>query len=81
MVDLKPTNLKLQERARRLVSLLTGHNAEAAQAALDASGGQVKPATVMLVMECDFETAQAALQTHQGKLRAVLESIKQKGLD
>lgn len=73
MVDLKPTNEKLKKRACRLVTLLSGKTAEAAQEALTITQGQVKPAVVMLARNVSYEEAQALLKNHQGKLRAVLE--------
>jgi N-acetylmuramic acid 6-phosphate etherase len=44
MVDLNPSNLKLRDRAQRILQELTGASAGEARAALDASGWNVKPA-------------------------------------
>lgn len=73
MVDLRPTNQKLKARAVRIVSMLSGNSPEEAQEALNAAQGQVKPATVMLARQVSYEEAQALLERHNGKLRAVLE--------
>ncbi len=73
MVDLKPTNKKLRQRAIRLVSLLSGKNADEATAVFDQTGGKVKPAVVMLAKGVDIKKAEALLKQHRGKLRAVLE--------
>lgn len=73
MVDLRPSNKKLRNRALRLVSLLSGRSIEEAETALEAAQGQVKPATVMLARQVSYEEAQTLLKHHAGKLRAVLE--------
>lgn len=48
MADLRPSCGKLQDRALRLVMELSGANETSAQAALDASGGQVREAVARL---------------------------------
>jgi N-acetylmuramic acid 6-phosphate etherase len=48
MVNLQPSCDKLVDRARRLVMHIVGVDAEAAQAALDASGGHVESAVAAL---------------------------------
>jgi N-acetylmuramic acid 6-phosphate etherase len=73
MVDLKPTNKKLKERALRLVSMLSSASAKEAQRGLDEAQGQVKPAVVMLTRKISYEDAVVLLKRHHGKLRAVLE--------
>jgi N-acetylmuramic acid 6-phosphate etherase len=44
MIDLNPSNVKLRDRAERIVSELTGHPRPAARAALEASGWVLKAA-------------------------------------
>lgn len=48
MVDLNPSNIKLRDRAVRIVSELTGSSREEARAALHASGWVVKAAYLVL---------------------------------
>jgi N-acetylmuramic acid 6-phosphate etherase len=48
MVDLKPSNAKLRDRAVRIVQALTGADHAAAQSALEQSGWAVKDATARL---------------------------------
>lgn len=48
MVDLNPSNVKLRDRAIRILRELTGCNAEEAQAALEKSGWVVKAAWIQL---------------------------------
>ncbi len=74
MVDVKPTNKKLRERAIRLVSMLGKSSSEEAEATLVASQWQVKPAVVMLTLNQSLEEAQQLLKQYHGKLRAVLEA-------
>ena len=48
MIDLNPSNVKLRDRAQRIVSELTGADRAAARAALEASGWVVKAAYELL---------------------------------
>ncbi len=48
MVDLNPSNVKLRDRAVRIVCELTGADQSAAQAALEANGWVLKPAIASL---------------------------------
>ncbi|MFC4455438.1 N-acetylmuramic acid 6-phosphate etherase [Deinococcus sonorensis] len=74
MVDLQATNLKLQQRALRLVMIATGASeADASQALLQASG-RVKTAIVMLGRQVSLDEAERRLETHHGRARAALEA-------
>lgn len=72
MVDVKPTNVKLKDRAIRLVSLLGKTDSETAQTRLIEAQWQVKPAIVMQALGVNFDEAQRLLAENQGKLRQVL---------
>jgi N-acetylmuramic acid 6-phosphate etherase len=72
MVDVRPTNAKLRRRALRIVQQVCAADAHAAQAALDASGGKVKTAIVMLALDLDAEQARARLQAAGGVTRRAL---------
>jgi N-acetylmuramic acid 6-phosphate (MurNAc-6-P) etherase len=48
MVDLKPTNVKLRDRAVRIVKMLTGANDPAALAALEKKSWVIKDAVALL---------------------------------
>lgn len=50
MIDLNPSNVKLRDRAERIVSELTGSTRPAARAALETSGWIVKEAYTLLKM-------------------------------
>jgi len=72
MVEMRPTNAKLRERAVRMVVSLTGADDAAARAALEAAGGVIKLATVMLLRSLDRAGAEAALAKAGGNLRRAL---------
>jgi N-acetylmuramic acid 6-phosphate etherase len=72
MVDLKPTNAKLVRRAIRLTALATGAGEEAAKAALEASGYQVKVAIVAIAKSLPPGEARARLAAVHGSVRAAL---------
>ncbi|MEA1064311.1 N-acetylmuramic acid 6-phosphate etherase [Erwinia sp. HR93] len=72
MVDMKATNVKLIDRACRIVVEATGVPREEAEAALKQTEYDVKPAILMLLGGVDADTARARLAEHQGYLRAAL---------
>ena len=72
MVEMRPTNAKLQRRAEAMVADLTGAAPEAARAALEQAGGVIKVAVVMLTLAMDAEAARAHLARHGGILGAAL---------
>jgi N-acetylmuramic acid 6-phosphate etherase len=73
MVDLRATNAKLVRRALRLTVAATGADEARAQAALDAAGGSVKLAIVMIAAGLPVEAARARLDEAQGSIRAALQ--------
>lgn len=73
MIDLRPLNAKLIERARRMLMMLTGVSyAEAAQA-LSAADRQVKVALVMLLTGMTADAARARLRDTGGFVRPIIE--------
>ncbi|HEY6563622.1 MAG TPA: N-acetylmuramic acid 6-phosphate etherase, partial [Pirellulaceae bacterium] len=72
MVDLRATNQKLPDRARRIVGLLTGLDVSASQRLLDEAGGELKTAVVMHARSISAEEAHAALSRMQGSLRRAM---------
>ena len=77
MVDMRPTNQKLQDRAVRIVqkALNIADKAEA-DALLESAGRDVKTAIVMRSMGVTKEKAQEALRENGGFVRKVQESLK-----
>ncbi len=72
MVDVKATNVKLVDRACRIVVEATGAAREAAEQALSETEFEVKPAILMLLAGIDAQQAVARLTKHNGFLRAAL---------
>jgi N-acetylmuramic acid 6-phosphate etherase len=69
MVDLQMTNLKLVERSKRIVMTATGVDYATAASTLNAAGGHVKTALVMLLADVDAETARARIERGGGFVR------------
>ncbi|MEM0961117.1 MAG: N-acetylmuramic acid 6-phosphate etherase [Bacteroidota bacterium] len=69
MVDLQMTNLKLVERSKRIVMTATGVDYEAASEALDAAGGHVKTALVMLLADVTADAARQRIEDGGGFVR------------
>lgn len=72
MVDLKPTNQKLRERAIGMVASIAGVPRDQAADVLEQAGFDVKTATVMLRLGLDREAASARLAAADGRLRVAL---------
>ena len=72
MVEMRPTNVKLQARAVAMVAELTGESLEVAAEALEA-GGTIKRAVVMLALGIDAEGAEARLAASGGLLARALK--------
>jgi N-acetylmuramic acid 6-phosphate etherase len=73
MIDVRATNHKLHERARRIVSQISSATHEDAAAALDASGNDIRVAALMLVRHEPVDRAAARLRDAGGNLRTALE--------
>ena len=69
MVDVQQTNEKLHTRAENIVIAATGTEREKARECIDAAGGSVKTAIVMLLADCGAEEAQKRLDTAHGHVR------------
>lgn len=72
MVDMRSSNEKLYARARRIVALATGAPDEEIEAALAATGGEVKNAILVILGAVDGPRAAELLAAAQGHLRAAL---------
>lgn len=76
MVDLRATNQKLRDRARRIVVQATGVEADTAESALVQADGDVKVAVLMLLTGDDAEGARRRLDAHDGHVRSALEETR-----
>ena len=74
MVDLKLNSNKLEERAKRVLMILTGVDRRDASRFLRASGGHVKTAIIMIKLDIPADEAKARLERARGFLSEVLNS-------
>ena len=72
MVDLHMSAQKLVERSRRTVMIVTGLRYDAAAKALDAAGGHVKTALVMILAKVCLEEARRRLEQTGGFVRQAI---------
>ncbi|MDX3263736.1 N-acetylmuramic acid 6-phosphate etherase [Streptomyces sp. MI02-2A] len=72
MVDVKASNDKLVDRARRMVVQATGTDPDSAAEALRAAGGHAKTAIVMLLARCTAEEAARRLEEANGDTRTAI---------
>ncbi len=72
MVDMTPSNVKLKDRALRIVAQAAGCDIEQAKAAYAASGANMKAAIVMLKTGCSKEAADARLAASGGFVRRAI---------
>jgi len=73
MVDLRASNSKLLDRARRIVMTLTGLSAEEAERELGRCGGELKTAIVARLCSVSPEEARQRLHRAGGYLRLAME--------
>lgn len=73
MVDVKVTNRKLADRARRIVMEVTGVEADEAARLLALANNEVKTAIVIGLLDITPDEARARLKAAQGRLRTVIE--------
>ncbi|MFJ4779358.1 N-acetylmuramic acid 6-phosphate etherase [Streptomyces sp. NPDC088762] len=72
MVDMRSSNEKLRARAHRIVALATGAPDEEIEAALTATGGEVKNAVLVILGAVDAPAAAGLLSAARGHLREAL---------
>lgn len=75
MIDLQMTNKKLVERSKRIVMTITGLDYEEAGKYLDAAGGHVKTALVMIKANVTAEEARRRLEIADGFVRQAIEGV------
>ncbi len=74
MVDLRQTSAKLADRARRIVTTVTGADAAEVERLLAESGGEVKTAIVMSLGGLDAPRARRVLAKAGGQVRRAVAS-------
>ena len=78
MVDLQANNVKLKDRAERIIMTVTDLDKDAADKLLTTAKGNVKVAIVMHKLQTDYEEARKKLDGHEGFVREVLNNVKWK---
>lgn len=76
MINLKADNIKLKQRANRIVTSVSGCSEEAAERHLEAADGSVKLAILLAAGAIDRASAQALLDANEQKLRPSLASLE-----
>ncbi len=74
MVDVKPTNIKLKDRAIRIVSEIAQTNYNTAKITLENNNFKVKEAILQIKLNINSDKAAALLKENNGVLRKVLEN-------
>jgi len=75
MVNVQPTNQKLEDRARRIVQEATGLTYEQASELLDRAGRTVRTAIVMQKKAISREEAEILLTRSNGRIREALKTV------
>ncbi len=73
MVEMRASNVKLRDRAIRIVAQITDADMETAGAALETSEGSIKLAVLMIERGIDRSTAELLLDRAKGNLRTALD--------
>lgn len=76
MVNLVADNIKLRERAARIVSAISACDVDDAAKLLEASGGSVKSAILLAAGATSAENASDLLESNQQRLRPALSELK-----
>jgi len=77
MVNLVADNIKLRERAARIVSSISACDISDAAKLLEASGGSVKSAILLAAGATNAENASKILESNQQRLRPALSELKE----
>jgi N-acetylmuramic acid 6-phosphate etherase len=76
MVDLKATNIKLEDRARRIISTITGCSYDVATDLLAKTDNYVKVALVMYNSNASAEESRLYLDRFDGNIRQAVEELE-----
>ena len=74
MIDLKITNLKLNDRAIRNIVAITECSPEQAEKALQQTKNDVKSAILIILLDCSVEEAQESLKK-SGSIRKIIQGV------
>ncbi len=76
MVDVKTSNQKLEERAKRIVMEATGCDRATAITTLEQAQGSAKTAILMLLAQLTAQEAQVLLAQSQGNISTALQGVQ-----
>lgn len=79
MIDVSATNVKLVDRARRIVSSITGVTYEQATEVLNQANQEVKTAIVMLEGQVSVQEAKQAIEEAEGMVHQAIALAKKAG--
>ena len=74
MVDVKMSNQKLITRGINIICSVTVCSQETAQATLEKADGSVKTAIVMVLLDCDKDSAEKALCKAKGRIQEIMDT-------
>lgn len=74
MIDVVPSNIKLKNRAKRMIQEITGCGTGEAEELLNKSGGNAKTAVLMYMKKLSQAEAVSLLGSSEGSLRNALEN-------
>ena len=75
MIDVKPTNIKLKDRAVRIVSQISNCEKELAKKTMEENGYNLKEAILQIKYNVSFEEAKSILKDNNGILRKVFQKL------
>lgn len=75
MIDVKPTNIKLKDRAIRIVSSIANCEKELAKKIMEENGYNLKEAILQIKYNFSFENANSILKENNGILRRVFQKL------
>jgi len=75
MADVKPSNIKLKDRAVRIAAEIAEKSEDEARSILEKNNYNVKEAVLQLKYSISFEQAQKLLKEHSGVLRKVFAAL------
>ncbi len=78
MVDVKTSNSKLIERAKRIIMKTTGSDYETAEKILAAASNDVKTAIAMILLDIDRETATEKLEKYDNNVAKLIHEYSDK---
>ena len=80
MVDVRPTNSKLKNRAVAITSRICGSNEETALKILEENGWNLKEAVLQIKSGMDFDSARKLLAQNENILKKALLALQNKKL-